>query len=326
MTPRVSILIPAHNAGQWIAEAIHSALGQTWTRKEIIVVDDGSTDDTPAIARRFASSGLAVISQANQGASAARNTALAHAQGDYIQWLDADDVLAPGKIEKQIEALRLCESKRPLLSCAWGRFFKSPEQATFTPTTLWCDLDPVEWMLRKMEQNIYMQTGVWLVSRELTEAAGSWDTRLCVDDDGEYFTRVILASDRVLFVPEARTYYRDSGTESVSQIGTSMRKREAQLLSLELSVAHLRAVEESARVRAACLKYLQMYLDYIYPEDPELLGRAEALAASLGGRLSPPRLPWKYAWIQATLGSTAARNARLCGQKLKASIFRGIHR
>jgi len=320
MTPRVSILIPAHNAEKWIAETIRSAAAQTWPRKEIIIVADGSTDETPAIAHRLASAHIAVLSQPNQGAASARNAAFAHCQGDYIQWLDADDVLAPDKIEKQMTALRRCESKLPLLSCAWGRFAKRTDRATFTPTALWCDLSPVEWMLRKMEQNIYMQTTAWLVSRELTESAGPWDTRLGVDDDGEYFTRVLLASDSVRFVPESRAYYRDSGSGSLSQIGLSKRKKESQLLALELSIAHLRAVEESERVRAACHACLQMYLNYVHPLEPELLERADALAASLGGQLAPPVLTWRHTLLKTFLGENAAAGARFRYSKLKAAL------
>src|ERR1700746_3048195 len=107
MKPLVSILIPAFNAEKWIADTLRSALGQTWERKEIIVVDDGSSDQTLAIARRFESEfdSLRVIAQRNQGAAAARNTALSHSQGDYIQWLDADDLLARDKIATQLRAL-----------------------------------------------------------------------------------------------------------------------------------------------------------------------------------------------------------------------------
>ena len=102
--PLVGILIPAFNSAPWIAETIRSALAQTWPRKEIIVVDDGSTDDTLAVARRFASGQVAVATQPNQGAAAARNTALSMSQADVIQWLDADDLLAPDKIARQMEA------------------------------------------------------------------------------------------------------------------------------------------------------------------------------------------------------------------------------
>ena len=111
MAPLVSILIPAYNSERWIAETIKSALDQTWPNKEIIIVDDGSSDQTLANARRFASQTVSVISQENQGASAARNKALQVCQGDYIQWLDADDLLSPDKIQRQMEAAEKCESK-----------------------------------------------------------------------------------------------------------------------------------------------------------------------------------------------------------------------
>src|SRR5438093_3355190 len=104
MKPLVSILIPAYNAERWIAETMRSALRQTWPNKEILVVDDGSTDQTLRIARQFPSKAISVVSQKNQGAAAARNKAFDLCQGDYVQWLDADDLLSPDKIAKQMEA------------------------------------------------------------------------------------------------------------------------------------------------------------------------------------------------------------------------------
>ena len=95
MMPLVSVLVPAYNAEQWIAGTIRSALAQDWPRKEVVVVDDGSRDRTLAVAREFASREVAVITQENQGAAAARNRAFSVCQGDYIQWLDADDLLSP---------------------------------------------------------------------------------------------------------------------------------------------------------------------------------------------------------------------------------------
>lgn len=95
--PLVSILIPAYNAAPQLAETLQSALAQTWPRKEIILIDDGSKDDTVAVAKRFEKDGVKVVAQANQGAAATRNNLFALAQGDYIQWLDADDLLSRKK-------------------------------------------------------------------------------------------------------------------------------------------------------------------------------------------------------------------------------------
>jgi len=129
MKQLVSILIPAYNAEAWIADTIRSAITQTWPRKEIIVVDDGSTDQTFAVARRFASKEVAVVTQKNQGASAARNHALSLSQGDYIQWLDADDLLSPDKIASQMEASKKYPSNRILFSSGWGYFAYRTERA-----------------------------------------------------------------------------------------------------------------------------------------------------------------------------------------------------
>src|SRR3989442_9117982 len=140
MKPLVSILIPAFNAQEWIADTIQSALRQTWPRKEIIIVDDGSTDHTLSIARQFASKEVSVVTQANQGAAAARNKAFSLSQGDYIQWLDADDLLAPDKIERQMDVMNQCRSKRTLASAPWAKFRYRCHRAKFVRTALWCDL------------------------------------------------------------------------------------------------------------------------------------------------------------------------------------------
>jgi glycosyltransferase involved in cell wall biosynthesis len=321
-TPLVSILIPAFNAQEWIGDTLRSAIAQTWEPKEIIVVDDGSADQTLKIARRFESESVRVITQENQGAAAARNKAFSLSQGDYIQWLDADDLLAPDKIEKQMEAADQCGSKRTLLSSAWGRFMHRYDRAKFVPTALWCDLSTTEWLLRKMEQNLYMQTATWLVSRELTEAAGPWDTRLLSDDDQEYFCRVLLASDGVRFVPEARVYYRASGSGSLSYIGLSDKKREAHWCSLQLHVGYLRSLEDSERVRAACVRFLQNRMVVFYPERLDIFRQAEEMSRNLGGQLEVPRLSWKYSWIKALFGWRLARRAQWSLPSLRWSLVR----
>ncbi len=324
MKPLVSILIPAYNAQEWLADTLRSAIGQTWERKEIIVVDDGSKDQTLAIARRFESDFVRVVSQKNQGGSAARNSAFSLSQGDYIQWLDADDLLAPDKIAKQLAGLNQCHSTRTLLSSAWGRFLYRYDRAKFTPSPLWCDLSRSEWLLRKLANNVYMQTATWLVSREITEATGPWDTRLLGDDDGEYFCRVLLASDGVRFVPEAKVFYRMAGSASLSYIGRSDRKRDAQWTSMKLHIGYMRSLEDSARARAACVTYLQNWLVYFYPERLDLVQQAQDLANELGGQLFPPRLSWKYSWIDSLFGRQRAKRAQIFLPSVRLSVARNL--
>ena len=322
MEPLVSILIPAYNEQEFIADTLRSAIRQTWQRKEIIVVDDGSTDNTLASVRRFASSGVSVVSQEHQGAAAARNKALSLCRGDYVQWLDANDLLAPDKISKQIQALEQCHGTRTLVSCAWGTFFYRPRLAAFESTGLWCDLSPMEWLLRKFEQNLYMQTATWLVGRELTAAAGPWDTRLLGDDDGEYFGRVLLLSNGVRFVPDAKVFYRISGADRLSYIGRSNAKMEAQLRSMELTIKYLRFLDDGERARTACLIYMRNNLGNFFPERPDIVHRLARLADDLGGRLESPRLSWKYSWIAKAFGPYPAKRARILFPAIKWSLVR----
>lgn len=311
MKPLVSILIPAYNSEKWIGDTLRSAIAQTWEPKEIIVVDDGSKDGTLAIAREFEGQGVRVVTQKNQGAAAARNTAFSESRGDYIQWLDADDLLSPDKVAKQMALAEQLGNKRTLISSGWGRFLYRYYRAEFVPTPLWCDLSRAEWLVRKMGQNLHMQTGTWLVSRELTQAAGPWNTKLLGDDDGEYFCRVLLQSDGVRFVPDARVYYRASGTASLSYIGNSDKKRDAQWSSMQMHIGYLRSLEDTPRVHAACVAYMQNWLGFFYPERPDLIEQMQATAHQLGGELQMPRFSWKYSWIESLFGLGLARRAQM---------------
>jgi glycosyltransferase involved in cell wall biosynthesis len=317
----VSILIPAYNAEKWIAHSIRSALAQTWPNKEIIVVDDGSSDRTLDMARSFSSSAVKVVTQANQGAAAARNKALSLCQGEYIQWLDADDLLSAEKISSQMNAAEQAQDRNTLFSCGWANFYYRTAKAKFIPTALWSNLPPLEWTLRKFEGNFAMQTATWLVSRQLTEATGPWNTDLLSDDDGEYFCRAVLRSRAIRFIPEARVFYRVTDHNRLSHIGKNNKKLDAQIRGMRLQINHLRAVKDDERVRAACVTYLQTWLLYFYPNRPQIVEEMQQLAQSLGGQLKTPELSWKYAWIQKTLGWKAAMTARTAYNQWKCKVL-----
>src|SRR3954449_13609629 len=102
--PKISVVIPCFNAAAWIRETIRSVLGQQRNDLEIILIDDGSTDESAAIVEREFPS-LSLTKTGNQGASAARNLGTTLARGEFIQYLDSDDLLAPGKLELQLRAL-----------------------------------------------------------------------------------------------------------------------------------------------------------------------------------------------------------------------------
>ena len=177
MKPLVSILIPAYNAEQWIAETLRSAVNQDYPRKEVILVNDGSSDRTLELAKTFASDSVKVIDQSNAGGPAARNTALAHAQGDYIQWLDHDDLLAPNKISLQLREWERYQSDRILFSCPFATFYYRVEKAKVFRSPLYRDLKPLEYFFIKFLGNTYFQSSSWLESRKLAELAGPLPAR-----------------------------------------------------------------------------------------------------------------------------------------------------
>jgi glycosyltransferase involved in cell wall biosynthesis len=310
----VSILIPAHNAERWVADTIASALAQTWPRKEIVVVDDGSADRTLEVARQFESSIVKVVSQEHQGASVARNRALAHAQGDYIQWLDADDLLASTKVSAQLSAVREAGGPMTLLSSAYGFFYWRTQKARFVPTSIWHDLEPLEYLLRSFRHNLWMNPAAWLVSRALTERAGPWNERLTLNDDGEYFCRVVAASEKVQFVPEARCYYRQSGSGQLSR-KVNRRSLESFALSLALSVNSLWALEDSERTRNAAAFFLDHCARWFYPRNMDLI---EAVARKLGIEITAPQGDVKARAITGLVGQELA--SRLLASVRKAKL------
>lgn len=280
--PLVSILIPCHNAAPWLATTLESALAQTHPSIEVILVDDGSTDDSVARARAFESRGVRVLTQPCRGASAARNAAAAAARGDYLQFLDADDLLAPDKIARQLARLATAPAGT-VASGEWARFHRDPAEAVFTAEPVWRDFpDVVEFYLLHYRSGWMMQPSVWLVPRAVATAAGPWDERLTLNDDGEYFCRVLLASTGVVFCPGARIYYRSGVATSLSR-RRDARSLRSLILSIELNTASLRARADSPALRHALADAWQKLAYDLYPDLPAESREAAARARALGG-------------------------------------------
>jgi glycosyltransferase involved in cell wall biosynthesis len=283
--PLVSILIPCHNAAPWIAATLESALAQTWANKEIIVVDDGSGDGSSAIIDTYTSYGVRLVHQEKRGAAAARNHSLRHAQGEFIQFLDADDLLAPDKVEQQVRILDNSSSR--VAAGPWGRFYDDPVAAVFTPEANWRDSAPIDWLILNFAGLGMMPPSAWLTPRRLIDKAGPWDERLTLNDDGEYFCRVLLASTGVAFCTNARSFYRSNLSNSLSRRRTEAAWRSA-FLSHELCAQHLMASEDSPQTRKACADLFQRLAFAAYPDCPYLVSQCEAKVSSFGGSNQRP--------------------------------------
>ncbi|MEN9662536.1 MAG: hypothetical protein RL324_1485 [Verrucomicrobiota bacterium] len=305
----VSILIPCHNAEPWLAETLESALAQTWPAKEIIVVDDGSTDRSLEIARGFESRGVRIISQPNAGASAARNAAWRASRGEWLQFLDADDLLAPDKIERQMQ----CAAQAGpgcALAGTWHRFHATPGDMATVSQPLCTDLPPVDWMIIKFEQHAMMHPAAWLTPRRLADAAGPWDESLSLDDDGEFFSRVVLASAGVRCCHAAVSFYRSGLPGSLSKT-KSERSWASAYRSLAQSAGRLRQHEDSARTRHACATVLQRYVYESYPRAVGSRTAATTELARLGGSDLAPEGGPQFQFWRRWLGWRLARRLQL---------------
>lgn len=280
--PLVSILIPAYNAERWLLASVESALAQTWRSVELLIVDDGSQDGTLMLARRLASEQVKVLTQTNAGAGAARNTALRHAQGDYIQYLDADDILDRGKIEAQIRRLEDAPP-RTVATGAWQRFYgPRPDQSATGPTPDWHDYAVAhEWLIDEFTGAGTFPAMAWLLPRRLAHAAGPWNEALSLEDDTEYHTRVVGCSERIVFCRDSLSFYR-SGHGSLSGRLDPLALKSAYH-ARQLCTRHLLAIEDSPRTRHACACLWQSFVFKAYPVSNDLVQSAEAQVRALGG-------------------------------------------
>jgi glycosyltransferase involved in cell wall biosynthesis len=247
--PLVSIIIPAYNAEKYIEETIRSALAQTWPHTEIIIVDDGSTDSTLPIAKGFEDANVKICSQVNKGAAAARNYGLSQAKGYYIQFLDADDLLSPDKIESQVNCLNA--TIRQLSICKHLHFYDGENYPVDTQEKAWFHSDtdnPVDFLTKLYAGNEVMPgyggmipLHAWLTPRLLIDEAGVWNEKLTLDDDGEFFCRVVLASEGIKFSSTGLCYYRKFDHAHSLSAQKTRKSLESAIASIDFKFGYLKA-------------------------------------------------------------------------------------
>lgn len=213
--PLVSIIIPVYNSAKYLAETIQSVIDQTWQNKELIIVDDGSTDNSIAIAKQFNFTWISIITQRNSGAPAARNLGIRHAKGDFIQFLDADDILGSNKIELQTKALQGHQDQLSVCSTIHfnnGENYLNNHPSPYEEEFLFSTGDVVDFLINLWGGNnnrgSMIQTNAWLVPKSLISQAGPWQEFYSPDDDGEYFSRIILVSKGIIYTKNCFNYYR----------------------------------------------------------------------------------------------------------------------
>ncbi len=272
---KVSILIPVYNSEDFITETIQSVLDQSYTNIECIIVDDGSTDNSLSIAQQFTSDKVFVFTQQNKGASAARNKAFENSTGELIQYLDADDLLHPDKIKLQVENYHKHQNPDILLSGTWGRFTLDKNQVQWEHQVLNKNYSqPFSWLIDSWNGLGMAQPGVWLTPRKLIEKAGPWHESLSLNDDGEFFCRVILQASSIIHVPDSQVYYRSNINTSLSQ-SRSEKALASELKSYQLYEHHILAKADNIEIRTALANNYLNFIYQFYTDDKQLAQKAE---------------------------------------------------
>ncbi|WP_049753626.1 glycosyltransferase [Alkalilimnicola ehrlichii] len=200
--PLVSVIMPAFNAASYIEEAIDSVLAQDYPHKELIVIDDGSSDDTVARVQAYGDR-VRLLTQANQGSAVARNQGLDAAQGEYIAFLDSDDVWLPGKLTAQVGYLEAHPDVGMIYSdwLPWKRDKQSkafPPPEALAPATPDTGVPPEEiplltegsgWLYNRLLFGSLLHTITVMARRELIEQVGRFDPELKRGQDYDYWLR-----------------------------------------------------------------------------------------------------------------------------------------
>ena len=240
-TPKISIVIPAYNASNFLAEAIDSALAQTYPNKEIIVVNDGSKDNgaTETVALSYGDK-IRYIAKENGGSSSALNVGIANMTGEWFSWLSHDDLYVPEKLEKQVAYMNTLEvadhqiSEHIFFSAsnlidASGKTIKTTTQSQAQATAN---------KLRKMPHNGYLlaEPTVYnfygcscLIHRNTLNSVGCFDEKLRLMNDVDLWHRLYHADYRVHFLPESLVMCRVHSAQVSRSIGYSYHNPEQDM-------------------------------------------------------------------------------------------------
>ena len=202
--PLVSVVIPTFDRASLVVRAVRSVLDQTWRDMEVLVVDDGSTDDTGARLAAIGDPRLTVVAQPNGGVARARNRGMARASGAWIAFLDSDDVWRPEKLSRQMARMLAAPARTGL--CHTGIEIVGPDETVVQPGAA----EGRIFEAALLDNPLRAPTSSGLVRREVFEAVGGFDPALPAIEDWDWLQRVTRLYD-VAAVPEALVVYRDAG-------------------------------------------------------------------------------------------------------------------
>lgn len=295
---KVSIIIPCYNAEKYVKDCISSVLNQVYTNLEIIIVNDGSTDKSLYEINQVQDKRIKVISQSNSGASTARNNGLKHATGDYIQFLDADDILDPYKIYCQMQLLAQYDYSDDIL--VFGRWSRLKEKDIIQPSLnnqkIWHTYqNPIEVLQDMALIGCCLPPIVYLTSRKLLDKAGCWNEELTMNDDGEFFARVISHSQKLIYCEEAVSIYRSTPNSLSKRMSDKAATSQIKSLILTAEILKSKPTQQTEKAVKKMIT-LCLYSFYPYYHSQRKKGEAYLRTIDVSYKLNYPSLTWKE-WV-----------------------------
>jgi glycosyltransferase involved in cell wall biosynthesis len=249
MNTSVSVVIPCYNAERWVGQAVQSCIDQTHRPIEVIVVDDGSTDNSKRAvlaAARNVEITVRLIESEHKGASAARNQGLAAATGNYVQFLDADDLMSPRKIELQAAVAAHNHETVPCGPWAWLR----PLNGFWTTEPLGKHMDCAGDLVYQWLEGHFFAVHCFLWPRKTVVDLGGWDESLSGCQDGDLFIRAALKGVKICFVPESVVYYRRGHVQNSLSTRRDLDSLKSRILVLDKAQAALESRSDLQKYRA----------------------------------------------------------------------------
>lgn len=255
--PLISIVIPVYNGSDYMRQAIDSALAQTYENVEVIVVNDGSTDGgaTDQIAREYGDK-IRYIAKSNGGVSSALNCGIREMSGDYFSWLSHDDVYEPDKIQRQVEALRECDSpESTIICCSYLHIDKDSNVLPGRKTASCFAVGEVYNSQRVLEQLLMKATFngcCLLIPKKVFDECGGFDERLRFCQDEFMWYKIFMRPYALYYIDEQLVKNRVHDKQ-LTQTGQSLFRKECQQISIILA-------DEFAAISSPGHNFFKMYL------------------------------------------------------------------
>lgn len=209
----VSIIVPAYNRAKEIVPTLETIVSQTYPTCEIIIVDDGSTDNTSEVVKSYISNYngsfmIRLVSEENKGLAAARNFGFSHAKGDYILFFDSDDFMLPNRVERQVKSI-----EEESADCSAAAFYRQKNGQVIKTEELY--LSESETMINqilnyyKCGKGLRPSSQCWMFTRKMFEELGGYDERLRSNQDIDFGFRIALSGKKIAIVNEPLSIFVD---------------------------------------------------------------------------------------------------------------------